>query len=79
MRTISLKVPDSLDAQLERVAADRGTSKSELVRQALEVHLDGLLGAGERTIASLAEDLAGCVRGPADLSTSPAWLEDFGR
>ena len=80
MKTISLKVPEGLDAHLERLAAERGTSKSELVRQALEAHLDTLLGGaeGERSFAVLAGDLAGCILGPSDLSTSPGHLEDFG-
>jgi hypothetical protein len=72
-------VPDGLDAHLERIAADRGTFKSELVREALEAHLDSLVGAGEHSVARLAKDLEGCVLGPADLSTSPDHLEDFGR
>ena len=78
MKTISLKVPEGLDAHLERLAADRGTSKSELVRQALEAHLDSLLEAGAGSFGALAGDLAGCILGPADLSTSPSHLEDFG-
>jgi predicted transcriptional regulator len=79
VKTISLKVPEGLDAHLEQLAVERGTSKSELVRQALEAHLGSLLGgAGERSFATLAGDLAGCILGPADLSTSPAHAEDFG-
>ncbi|HSW28104.1 MAG TPA: ribbon-helix-helix protein, CopG family [Longimicrobiales bacterium] len=79
MKTISLKVPEGLDAHLELLAAERGTSKSELVRQALEAHLESLLGgAGERSFATLAGDLAGCILGPADLSTSPVHAEEFG-
>ena len=79
MKTISLKVPDGLDAHLERLAVERGTSKSELVRQALEAHLESLLGgAGERSFAMLAGDLAGCILGPADLSTSAVRVEESG-
>jgi hypothetical protein len=78
MKTISLKVPEGLDAHLERLAADQGTSKSELVRQALEAHLGSLLGAGGGSFAVLAGDLAGCILGPSDLSTSPGHMEDSG-
>lgn len=79
MKTISLKVPDGLDAHLERLAVERGTSKSELVRQALEAHLETLLGGvGERSFAMLAGDLAGCILGPSDLSTSAVRLEESG-
>lgn len=74
-----MKIPDQLDARLERMAQDRGTSKSDLVRRALEAHLDDLEGPGPASVGRLAADLVGCVEGPADLSTSPRHLEDFGR
>ena len=41
MQTISLKLPEGLHAQLNRVAKQRGLSKSELVRDALEHFLNG--------------------------------------
>lgn len=103
MKILSLKLPASLDAELEAAAARRGTTKSAILREALESHLAREAGApgpassasdevregappyeaeegGEvRSFLSLAEDLAGCVEGPADLSTNPEHLRDFGR
>jgi predicted transcriptional regulator len=79
MRTISMKIPDQLDARLERMAEERGTSKSDLVRRALEAHLERLEAPDPGSVGRLAADLAGCVEGPADLSTSQRHFEDFGR
>ena len=41
MKTISLKLPESLNAKLSRVAKQRDQSKSDLVREALEQFLNG--------------------------------------
>lgn len=52
MRRTTVKLPDELDARLRHEAARRGTTISELTRQAIESHLGGrparrsLLAAG---------------------------------
>jgi predicted DNA-binding protein len=76
MKTISLKLPLSLSIRLERVARERGQSKSEVVRAALERHLED-----ERPMSALelAGDLVGCCEGPTDLSTNPKYLEGYGK
>jgi hypothetical protein len=106
MKILSLKLPASLDAELEAAAARRGTTKSAILREALESHLareadaqptgksagpisdeiresappyETEEGGDARSFLSLAEDLAGCVEGPADLSSNPEHLRDFGR
>lgn len=104
MKILSLKLPASLDAELEAAAARRGTTKSAILREALESYLareagaspteaDDEIGEGAPpaygdaeeegvegpSFLSLAEDLAGCVEGPADLSSSPEHLRGFGR
>jgi len=107
MKILSLKLPASLDAELEAAAVRRGTTKSAILREALETHLareaaaqptgksaaspasdevresappyEAEEGGEVRSFLSLAEDLAGCVEGPADLSTNPEHLRDFGR
>ena len=79
MRTLSVKVPDGLDARLTAVARQRRTSKSALARKALEAVLRE---PGKRTPGSaldLVRDLVGCVAGPADLSVNKAHLKTFGR
>lgn len=55
MKILSLKVPASLDAELEAAASRRGTTKSALLREALTSYLGQ--GAGEPR--------AGDVREPA--------------
>lgn len=78
MRTISLKLPDGLLAELEREARTRRIPKSVLVRESLEVALRGR----PRRAAScydLARDLAGSVKGlPRDLAYDPKYMEGFG-
>ena len=75
MKTISLKLPPSLSIRLERVARERGKSKSEIVRAALEQHLKA-----ERPMSALelAGDLVGRGEGPIDLSTNPQYMEGYG-
>ncbi len=83
MRTLSIKVPETLDRDLTRLAERRGVSKSVLVRDAM-----GDLVARERSGAdrppagsflARAEDLAGCVDGPEDLSSNKEYLDGYGQ
>ena len=71
MKTYSFKLPPRLSAQLDRAARQRGQSKSEVVRAALEQILKGE-GAGQRPLSALelAGDLVGCLDGPGDVSTN---------
>jgi len=75
MKMLSMKLPVALSVKLERAARERGQSKSEVVRAALEHFLNG-----ERPMSALelAGDLAGCGEGPGDLSTNPKYMEGFG-
>ncbi len=79
MKTLSLKVPDDLDRQIEEVARRKGWSKSRLIRLAIA----GYVPRGHRTsrisFVARAGDLIGCLSGPADLSTDPAHMKGFGR
>jgi len=79
MKTFSLKLPSRLRAQLDRAAKQRGLSKSEFVRAALEQFLNGER-AVQRPMSALelAGDLVGCAEGPGDLSTNPKYMEGFG-
>ncbi|MCP9860171.1 MULTISPECIES: ribbon-helix-helix protein, CopG family [unclassified Cyanobium] len=83
MAVISLKLTEALDAQLTEQAQRRHLSKSELVRRALTAFLQsseqGVDDAAPPSAADLLADLVGCCEGgPADLSTNPAFLADFG-
>jgi hypothetical protein len=74
-----LKLPGALIAELEAEAKRRGTSKSEVMRDAL----GQVLGASRRrkahTCLDRMGDLLGSQPGPRDASTNPRYLEGFGR
>lgn len=83
MAVISLKLTEDLDAQLTAQAQRRRLSKSELVRRELPAFLQsseqGGDGLQQQSAADLLADLVGCCEdGPADLSSNPAYLSDFG-
>jgi predicted DNA-binding protein len=76
MPTVSLKIPEALHRRLVAAARKAGKSKSALLREALEDHLNG---APALSAYDLAKDLLGSVRGgPPDLSTNPKYMEGFG-
>ncbi|MCG8456921.1 MAG: ribbon-helix-helix protein, CopG family [Holophagales bacterium] len=78
MRTISSKLPESLYGDLAAVSAREGISRSELIRRALGEFL-ARKDLPERVNAlTRLEGLVGCLEGPEDLSTNPAYLEDLG-
>jgi hypothetical protein len=80
MSTISLKLPERLLELLEKESRSRRTTKSSLVREALEKSLAARPPNGETTCFDLARDLAGSVKGlPRDLATNPRHMEGFGR
>ena len=78
MKTLSLKVPDALDAKLTALAARRGESKSAVVREAIERYVPEAPGEAA-SLLDLSRDLVGSVSGPKDLATNPKYLEDYGR
>ncbi len=79
MKTISLKLPSRLSSRLDQAAKQRGQSKSEIVRTALEQFLNGAQ-SGQRPLSALelAGDLVGCADGPSDLATNPKYMEGLG-
>ena len=80
MKTISLKLPEDLNAKLNRAAKQRDQTKSEVVREALEQFLNGQRKSKNFVSAlELAGDLVGCCEGPGDLSTNPKYMEGFGK
>lgn len=78
MKTLSLKLPDELDAKLAAAAKRVRTSKSEVARQALDAYLNGGGREQKGTFLELAGDLIGCLEGPGDLSHNADYLRDFG-
>jgi len=80
MRTISLKLPDDLLAQLDREAKSRRMTKSSLVRESLAKGFSKGSTAGAPSCYDVARDLAGSVRGlPEDLAVNPEYMEGLGR
>ena len=80
MRTISLKLPDDLLAQLESEAKLRRVTKSRLVRDNLEKALSKPSRAAAPSCYDLARDLAGSLKGlPEDLAENPKYTEGFGQ
>lgn len=78
MKTISLKLPEAVAARLAAMAEHRGTSKSEVVRAALEAYLSNSQAGGHVSALDLAGDLVGCLEGPGDLSFNEKYLEGYG-
>jgi predicted transcriptional regulator len=79
MKTISLKLPDDLLADLEQEAKARRLTKSVLVRQSLESSLRRRPRRVAASCYDLARDLAGSVRRlPPDLAYNPHYMEGFG-
>jgi len=74
MRTISLKVPADLDEILTDLAKRRHSTRSAVLREALEL----LANRERKTVGELARDLMGCVDGPEDLATNPKHMKGYG-
>jgi hypothetical protein len=79
MKTLSVKLPDGLDARLTAAARRRKTTKSNLVRKTLQEVLREQDQPKRGSALDLVRDLVGCVAGPADLSVNKAHLKTFGR
>ncbi len=74
MRTISLKIPDALDKELDTMAKQRNVTRSEVLREAIS----SLSKQRERSAADLAGELVGSLRGATDLSTDAKHMRGYG-
>ncbi|MBI3207354.1 MAG: ribbon-helix-helix protein, CopG family [Candidatus Solibacter usitatus] len=80
MRTISLKLPDHLLAQLDQHAKARRVTKSWVIREGLAKVLNEKPRAGRPSCHDLAMDLAGSIKGlPEDLAVNAIYMEGFGK
>ena len=75
MRTVSFKLPEQLDDALSDLARRRNSSRSALVREALE----GLATGGRRSVTAAVDALVGPLDGPTDLSTNRKHLAGYGK
>ncbi|MEI8324765.1 MAG: ribbon-helix-helix protein, CopG family [Betaproteobacteria bacterium] len=80
MNTLTIKIPAQLEHEIVLASEREHLSKSELVRRALAAYLSQRKTAAPFVSAlDQAGDLVGCFHGgPADLSTNPKHLQDFG-
>ena len=92
MTTISLKLPESLLARLEKESRARRTTKSSLVRECLEKQLPARKSTGEdlpklppgesfydKALPILKRAWGRRGRGVRDLATNPKHMEGFGK
>jgi predicted transcriptional regulator len=75
MRTVSFKLPEQLDDALSDLARRRKSSRSALVREALEALAKGK----RRSVTAAVDEAVAPVEGPADLSTNPKHMAGYGR
>lgn len=74
-RTVSFKLPEQVDDALSDLARRRKSSRSALVREALEA-----LATGKRhSVTAVVDELVGSSAGPADLSTNPKHMTRYGK
>jgi len=79
MRTITVKVPRPLGERLGRAVVRRRSTRSAVVREAIEAYLAADGGASGDSCHDLASDLAGSLTGPPDLSSSRLRMKGYGR
>jgi len=81
MNTLTIKILPELEQDLARLSAREHLSKSELVRRAIAAYIHQKnTGAPALSALDKAGDLVGCFNtGPADLSSNPRYLDDFGK
>ncbi len=79
MTTISLKVSEELVSRMDAVARARKTSRSALLREALEEKLKSAARKSSLSLFDQSADLCGCGNsGLGDLASNPKHLEGFG-
>jgi Arc/MetJ-type ribon-helix-helix transcriptional regulator len=80
MTTVTLKMPEPLARQVRVAAEKRHTSRSAIVRQAVEKYINADIPDSEQPSAfDLVKEFAGAVKGPADLSSNPRLMKGYGQ
>jgi predicted DNA-binding protein len=75
MRTVSFKLPGRLDDALSQLARRRKTTRSSLVREAIEALAKGK----RRSVTTLVGEIVSGVEGPSDLSSNPKHMAGYGK
>jgi predicted transcriptional regulator len=79
MKIVTLKLEESLYAKVLALAKRRKTTQSAVIRDAITACFRKEKVSHMGSALDLSKDLAGCVTGPADLSTKKIHLSGFGR
>jgi hypothetical protein len=79
MKTLTLKIPEIPEAQLNAFARKKGISRSEIVRCALREYISRNEIDISVSFLDLSKDLAGSIEGPFDLSTNKSHLNEYGK
>lgn len=80
MTTLTLKIPESLAAELSAEARQEHRSKSAVARDALCSYLHQKDRTPKASCYELAKPFIGCVKdGPPDLASNKEYLKGFGR
>ena len=78
MNTLTLKMPELLNARLDTYAKQKGMTKSEIVRIALSEYFSKDDTQFEGSFFDLSKDLAGSIQAPEDLSENKQYFEGYG-
>lgn len=79
MKTLTLRLDEALYAKVLSRSKRRKTTRSEVVREALNLCFEKGNNSSRGSAFELAHDLAGTVAGPTDLSVNKIHLEGLGR
>ena len=79
MKILSIKLPEPLRVKLDSASKERGESRSALVREAIEAFIKDEDHTPRGSCLELAKDLAGVVKGPADLSFNKKHMRGYGQ
>lgn len=79
MKSLSMKLPDDLAQELSAQARSRGTTKSEILREALADFFAKAPQPDNGSFLDRAGDLVGRLEGPGDLSSNKKHLDGYGR
>lgn len=80
MERINVRVEPRLKQQLEAEAREKGVRPSDIVRQALEEHMQKQMPRESAYDLAKRIGILGVFKGgPSDLSTNPEHMEGFGR
>ncbi|MDE2664952.1 MAG: ribbon-helix-helix domain-containing protein [Acidobacteriota bacterium] len=79
MKSLTLRLDEALYLKISSLAARQRTTRSEVVRRALNICLDKDDRFPMGSVFELAHDLAGILAGPSDLSSNKAHLKEFGQ